>query len=75
MKKNSKRQQFLMKKTREIVDEQLRNEFVKMTGDDVKKPRLGPSCKRLGIDYAKALVGWTDYEPILKGVVSQDGGE
>ena len=35
----------------------------------VDLPRLGPTCKRLGIEYAKAVVGWTDYGPILSGVV------
>lgn len=26
----------------------------------VKEPRVGPTCKRLGIPYAKAMVGWDE---------------
>ncbi len=40
-------------------------------------PRLGPTCKRLGIDYAKAIVDWTEVRrrgkrhcyPVFSGIV------
>lgn len=40
-------------------------------------PRLGPTCKRLGIDYAKAIVDWSEFRrrgkrhccPVFSGVV------
>lgn len=46
----------------------------------VDLPRLGPTCKRLGIEYAKALVAWDEYSrlgtkhsrPILSGVVIRE---
>ena len=38
----------------------------------VDLPQLGSTCKRLGIEFAKPVVGWTDYGPILSGVVIQE---
>lgn len=35
----------------------------------VDRPRLGPTCKRLSIECAKAISGWTDYGPISSGIV------
>lgn len=43
----------------------------------LKLPRLGPTCKRLGIDYAKAIVDWTAFKrhrerhcyPVYSGIV------
>lgn len=39
----------------------------------VKVPRVSPTCKRLGIQYAKALIGWDDVGtksyPIHAGIV------
>lgn len=35
----------------------------------INELRLGPICKRLGVEYAKAIVDWTDYGPVLHGIV------
>jgi hypothetical protein len=43
----------------------------------VDLPRLGPTCKRIGIEYGKAIVGWSDigrkfnkkHYPLFSGVV------
>lgn len=43
----------------------------------VDLPRMGPTCKRVGIDYAKAIVGWSEVGrsgsrkryPVTSGVV------
>ena len=46
-------------------------------------PRLGLTCKRLGIDYRKGIVGWTEvgkrrnkkYYPVFSGVVVLEGDQ
>src|SRR5580765_7200394 len=36
----------------------------------VKQPRLGPTCRRLGIEYASAVVGWNGRNyPEFSGIV------
>ena len=46
----------------------------------VDLPRLGPTCKRLGIEYSKAIVGWNEFRkrgerhrhPVTSGVVIRE---
>ena len=47
----------------------------------VDLPRLGPTCKRIGVEYGKAVVGWTEFGrkhqrkryPMFSGVIIRAG--